>query len=290
MRSSQEVVAALGPRVGAIAEVVGRRADDEAVVKLVSEELGKKPPASTTDNNDSKYVAAKTKGIACLFTHRVVRESHPPIRKGRSYVPYLSVVWLREKFDEPLPFGITHSASEDELRELLGPETGRRGVREDAYWDLWIDEDRGVVLRVEAGSVTVEVDTARVLQDFGPPATVGIFITWCARRDLLDRDALSAHLALINSIRSGTEWGTALYTLLDRGLWDSHLRKIPGLRDRAYSYFHRLDDDFISTDLVELFGARDGDDVPDLDAESEEAVTRASAVFDERFRAVLAKR
>src|SRR5262249_28282056 len=100
------VVSGLTPLLHEIVCLVGRRADDPAVVDFFSNKLGKSVPTSTTDASDTKYVEAKKQGIEACFQHRLINEKHPPVNKTKTaFVPYLSTIWLKENFSEPLPFG-----------------------------------------------------------------------------------------------------------------------------------------------------------------------------------------
>jgi hypothetical protein len=285
--SPDQIKEALGPRLRRICELVGRRADDGDVTAWVTEELGKKVPTSTTHNTDSKYVVAKKQGIECLFTHRITHRSYPPVAKGRSFIPYLAQVWLREKWAEALPFGLTQAMSDDELATILGPPSGTRGVARSPYWLLPIDDARGVVLDCSRRAYALTVRSARVLADeHAAAAAVGLFIAWAAKRDLLATDTLEEHAQTVAAVRAGDEPGSTLFRELERGLWDDHLRDLPGLRDVAYRYFKRLGEHWITRDLIDAFGGREGPhghQEPDLDDDTPEAIEKASAIFDRRF-------
>jgi hypothetical protein len=73
-----------------------------------------------------------------------------------------------------------------------------------------------------------------------------------------------------------------------RGLWDIHIKDLDGLRRFAFGWFHNIPSGtFIRDDLVKVFGGRQGPhghEQPDLDQASWQAVDRATAVLDRRFK------
>src|SRR5262249_15479081 len=89
-----EQIASMTPLLRRVVTLVGRRADDPELVDFVTQTLGKKVPDSTTPANDSKNVEAKKHGLDINFSHDLMNEKYPPIKKSKSaYVPYLALVW-----------------------------------------------------------------------------------------------------------------------------------------------------------------------------------------------------
>jgi hypothetical protein len=280
----------LSPLLRQLVALMGRRADDPAVVAFVTETLGQKVPASTTDVNSSKYVVARKQGLELLFSHDILNEMYPLIPKGKSaFVPYLSLVRPTQKFPEPLPFGVALGMSPDELTAKLGVPPHLRGAGVQ-YWRRVLDPERDVILDGNERGFTIMIDSASELSGrHGSPArpVVGLFVAWLIARDLLDESRFAAHAELIAAIRRRERQGTALVdAALPRGLWDDHLRDRPGLRHFAYAWFHNIKVGFIRDDLVGVFGSREGPTghaEPVLDDDDWAAVDRATPVLDERF-------
>lgn len=255
------------PRLQQIVRLVGRRADDPEVVDFVTNTLGKQVPDSTTDIGGLKYVVVKKQGIELGFGHDLKNDKYPLINKSKkSYVPYLQIAWLSARFGEPLPSG----------QEAAG----------------LVDPGRDIVLNVEPGRVTVMVDQALELSSrHGVPAppVVGLFVGWAALRDLLDETRLRAHADLLAAVRRRERQGSALVAAAwPRGLWGSHLKDLPGLRQFAHGWFHNIGGSFIRDDLVAVFGARTGPTghaEPVLDDDDWAAVDLATPTLDGRFGA-----
>jgi hypothetical protein len=118
---------------------------------------------------------------------------------------------------------------------------------------------------------------------------VGLFLAWAVRRNLLDEARFSAHADPIRAVRRGEKRGSELLaTALPRGLWDTHLKDLPDLRDFAFRWFHNLGDSDIVSDLIKVFRARRGShghDEPILDEDDGKAVGRATKALDKRFAA-----
>lgn len=267
------LVAGLPPAFARLAALVGRRADDPELVDYVTNTLGQKVPTSTTDASGHKNVVAKKHGVEMVFGHDVLNEKYPLLAKSKSsFVPYLVLAWLNKGWAEPLPFGLS----------LAGPRTA-------GEWRL--DPARAVVLRVDAHTVTVAVDQARELSSrlgHPPRPCVGLFVAWAVARNLLDESAFAAHAALLAAVRRRKNQGTALVdAALPRGLWDTHLKPLPGLRDFAYRWFHSIGGGYIRDDLVGVFRARKdahGHAEPVLDDDPWDAVDKAAPTLDRRFK------
>ncbi|MCP3059570.1 hypothetical protein LXT21_12360 [Myxococcus sp. K38C18041901] len=290
-RQDSEAVAALSPRARELARLVGRRADDAAVMAYVTG-VGGTVPDSTSDAEDSAFVTSKAAGVDLLFTHRVLHESYPPIRKGAAAcLPYLFAVWLKPGFPEPLPLGVSLDMSADAAQAVLGAPTGRRGLspKGPPYWTRVLDAEAGLLLEVETKKVGLGVrlnlDMAQELTTKRTQA--GLFLGWCARRGLLDAGRFAAHGVLLGRVRNQEAQGSVLYdAALSRGLWDRHLVDAPGLRRFAHGWFHNMGGSFIRDDLGKVFGMRQGPhghDEPVLDDDAWAAVDRATPVLDARF-------
>jgi len=282
-----EVVAGMTPFIRKVVTLVGRRADDPELVDFVTQTLGKKVPDSTTPANDSKNVEAKKHGLEMNFSHDLMNEKYPPIKKSKSaYVPYLGLVWLREKLPEPLPFDLKFRMTAEELTSRLG-QPGDVGFG--PCWRRVLDPARDIVLTAEPHEVRIEVAVAYELASPTRPgrSALGVFIAWAILRDLIDTARFCEHAALLNAIRQRERQGSALVDpALPRGLWDVHLKDVPGLRQFAYQWFHNIGGRYIPDDLVAVFGARKGKtghDEPVLDDDNWQAVDKVAPALDKRF-------
>src|SRR5262249_45193393 len=118
---------------------------------------------------------------------------------------------------------------------------------------------------------------------------LGLFVAWAVQRDLLDESRLAAHKKLIAAVRKREKQGSDLVdAALPRGLWDVHLKDLPGLRDFACGWFWNSDHGYMVSDLIKVFGSRPGShghDEPVLDDDDWVAVDRATKALDKRFAA-----
>lgn len=280
------------PLLRRLVMLVGRRADDPALVDFVTKTLGKKVPGSMTDFGDSsKNVVANKQAIEMAFAHDVTNEKYPLIPKSKnSYVPYLTIVWIKEKFPEPLPFGLNLDMTEEELTSALGPpgEIGFGGARR-PYWQRVLDSQQDIVLSVEEASIalTVRENLALVPRTSRGWKLLGLFVAWAILRSLLDETRFGAHASLLAAVRKSEKTGREfIEAALPRGLWDIHLKDKPGLRRLCYCWFNNLDGVFIETDLIPVFGTRkDSYGIKNLkvDDDNWEAVDKAAPAFDKRF-------
>jgi hypothetical protein len=103
----------------------------------------------------------------------------------------------------------------------------------------------------------------------------------------LEPKAFLGHEALLEAVRERKERGSKLVeAALPRGLWDIHLKDLPGFRDFAYEWLHRLGETWIRDDLVSVFGSREGPyghAEAVLDSDDWQEVDRATPVLDRRF-------
>jgi hypothetical protein len=134
----------VGPRLRALADLVGRRADDPRVAATVSEWV----PTSTSDGHEHRYVGGA--GFDLFVSHGSWHPAYPPIRKTRrSYVPYVARVFLYDGFGEALPHGVHRGITTGELTARLGPPHRHLGTVRRPVWDLPVG-GRDVALRVAA--------------------------------------------------------------------------------------------------------------------------------------------
>jgi hypothetical protein len=277
----------LPPFVRQLALMVGRRADDAELIEFVTGTLGKKVPNSTT--SESKNVEAKKHGIEMVFDHDVKNAKYPLVPKSKtSYLPYLTLVWLRPKLPGPLPFGLRFGMSVEELTGLLGEPAGQMGSSRRPYWKRELDPTRDIGFRVDEREITIGIRQARELMS--PEESrplVGLLVAWLASRGFLEPKAFLGHEALLEAVRKRKERGSKLVeAALPRGLWDIHLKDLPGFRDFAYGWTHNIGGMFIRDDLVGVFGSRMGPyghAEAVLDDDDWQAVDKATPVLDRRF-------
>jgi hypothetical protein len=285
--------AAFTPFLHQLVTLMGRPADDPAVAAFVTGTLGCTVPSSTTSLNHTRHVVAKKHGIELAFGHDVKNERYPLIARTKtSFVPYLELAWLKENFLEPLPFGIRHGMAADEITTRLGAETGVRKAWKVRYWRRVLDAARDIVFDVEEdGQITIGILQARELTSRYYPSQpiAGLFLAWAVARDLIDASRFAAYADLLAAVRKREKKGSNLLTAaIPRGIWDVHLKDMPGLRDFAYGWFHNIEHGYIVADLIAVFGARQGKhghDEPVLDDDDWAAVDRAAPALDTRFAA-----
>lgn len=281
----------LPPLLRAVIRIVGRRADDPEVEDFVTRVLGKKVPNSTTDASNTKYVTAPKEGIELAFAHKIKNEKYPLLKKSKnSYIPYVQIAWLTEKFVEPLPFGLQRGMTPEEITSRLGVAVREVGLARRKEWKYPLDVARDVCLAVDKKSIAVQIDEAQELSSpHGVPSkpVVGLFVAWALERGLLDDSRLAEHAELLAAIRRRERRGSELLErAFVRGLWDIHLKDEPGLRAFALGWFHNTGVAFIRDDLVQVFGGRKnsyGHQEPALDDDDWANVEKAAATLDARF-------
>ncbi|MCC7054726.1 MAG: hypothetical protein IT355_15750 [Gemmatimonadaceae bacterium] len=302
-RAPTPTLARLGPRLGAVAALVGLRADAPELVEYVTTVLKKKVPSSTSEYTTRADVSATKQGLELLFTHDLKNELYPPVQKtARSFVPYLARVWVRAAITEDVlgvPWGATDA---DAVSAVLGPPSGMEKefatdvVATIPFWHMALDRSAQVALHLTFDArvrAHVAVETALSLEDVVTPGAA-LFIGYAATRGLLDESRFATQAGLLARVRDRGATGSELAAAaMPRGLWDSHLVDDAALRSLAYQWFHRLGDVWITADLIAVFGARKGPfghDEPQLDADTWDAVDRATPVFDARFAAFATRR
>lgn len=289
--SPQAESAMLPPFVRQVAQMVGRRADDPELIEFVTGTLGQKVPNSATDVSNSKYVIAKKLGLEMIFRHDVKNVKYPLVPKSKaSYLPYLMLVWLKPKLPDPLPFGLKFGISVEEITGTLGDPAGMigsLGMRR-PYWERLLDPTRDIVFRVDPDSFTIQIKQAGELTSrWDTRPLVGLLVAWLASRDFLEPTAFPGHEVLLDAVRQRKERGSKLVeAALPRGLWDIHLKDLPGFRHFAFEWMHNIDEKFIRDDLVSVFGSREGPyghAEAVLDNDDWQAVDAATPVLDRRF-------
>lgn len=289
MPKKVDPLAGLTPLVQQLVSLVGRRADDAGVVAFVTETLGQKVPAATTDVAADKDVIAKKHGLELRFGHDIKNDKYPLIPKtAKSFVPYFQLAWMTKKFKE-LPYGISFGMEPNEVTKRFGaePEALPFGSR----WSRVVGAARDVELVYDGRECRIVVDEATELSgrhNVPPKAVVGVFVAWAAQRGLFDPTRVGPHAALLDEVRAGKRKGSELLTAAwPRGLWDVHLADKPGLRQFAYRWFHRLGDaGYIIFDLIEVFGGREGPtghDEPAIDTDDAAVVKKATPKLDAAF-------
>jgi len=284
----------LGPKMRELADMMGRRADDPALIEWITKTLGKKVPAYTSG---SVNVTAPKAGIELVFSHDIRNEKYEPIKKSaRSFIPYLSHAWVRDKIGEPI-FGLDLKKGADEaaITQALGAPDGRRPeFMSDndptvAYWHRVVDSSADVVVKVEYDdglSIKVTITSAAGLSE-SLNASTNIFIAWAAVNGLLNEAYFTSHADLLKKVKNHEALGSDLAkAALPRGLWDSHLADKPGLRRTAYQWFHRMAGLGMNQDMEKIFGTRKGDhgyEVVNLDNDQWDKVDAADAAMKKVF-------
>ncbi len=294
MKKNAVDVAGMMPLLQKLVALVGRRSDDPKLVGFVTKTLGqKKVPDSGSDLGSSKYVSAKKHGIVMNFNHNIKNERYPLIpRTKKTFVPYLGLAWLAPKFPEPLPFGLMHGMTVEQITKQLGEPRRPLGSTNITYWERVLDPARDVVFGISRGTVTTQimiaVDQARELAPRYYSRTItGLFVAWAIQRNLLDESRFAAHAGLLAAVRKREKKGSDLVAAaLTRGLWDTHLKDLPGLRDFVYEWLHNLNDSYITFDLATVFKGQRGEyghREPVIEDDDWKAVQKATKAFDKRF-------
>jgi hypothetical protein len=168
------------------------------------------------------------------------------------------------------------------------------GTGKVTVWRRVLDPARDIVISVDEREIRIVVDSAReVSSRHHPPVPlVGVFVGWAATRGLLDESRFAGHADLLDAVKKRQKKGSDLLAVaMPRGVWDVHLKDVPGLRDFAHAWFHNIEVGYIVFDLIGVFGARPGPhghDEPVLDDDDWAAVDRAAKPLDARFAQFLA--
>jgi hypothetical protein len=289
--AKREVTAAmkeLGPKAKALAAVMGMRADAPEVEAYVVKTLGKKVPASTTARNDSVNVSAPKAGVELVFSHDVLREDYPPIAKGKTFIPYISHAWLNEKMGEAVLGVPWKAASAEEVEKVLGKPTSMRKLivtDKKPTVHCWTrDLGGGIELEISFRKFVraeMTIASANYLEEF-PDNSAKVFLGWAALNGLLDESQFPKDV-----LKAVKERKAAPGDLMPaRGLWNTHLKDKPELRETAYLWFHNFSNLWITKDLKTVFGKRvgpHGHDEPKIDDPNWAAVDKAAKSFAKTF-------
>lgn len=297
-RAPSEALLALPPKLRALADLVGRRADDPVVVAYVAE-IGGKVPTAATDMGSSKTVNAAKLGFTLYFNHDLLNDAFPLVSKTKSsYLPYVSQVALSAKWSEPLPFGLSWNDGPAEIERALGVPHSRPLF--DGFYTWWTREVQPGISEVSAktrkGKLELSIvakETIALTSRHGVPPlpAVGLLVAWMALRDVLEPSRILAHEALLGRVKTRAAKGSELAkAAFPRGVWDDHLRADEKLVRRLHQWLGSSMDISFTTDLIGVFGERTsahGHGEAALDDDSWEAFDRVAPLFDERFRGLL---
>lgn len=294
VRAPSEALLALPPKLRALAALVGRRADDPAVVAYVAE-IGGKVPTSATDMGSAKTVGVAKLGVTLYFDHDILNDALPLVPKTKSsYLPYVSQVVLSEKWSEPLPFGLVWGDGAAEIERALGAPHTRPLF--DGFYKWWTrDLEPGiseVYAKTRKGKLTLSVAakaTIALTSRHGVPLLpeVGLLVAWMTLRGVLDPSRITGHAALVERVKARTARGSDLVkAAFPRGVWDDHLRADEKLVRRLHQWLGSSDELSFTDDLIGIFGERTsahGHRQAALDDDTWEAFDRVATLFDQRF-------
>ncbi|WP_394849626.1 hypothetical protein LZC95_19515 [Pendulispora brunnea] len=297
VRKPTALMKKLGPKVRALASIIGMRADAPEVIDYVTKVLGKKPILSTSDADESDGFDVAKAGIELMFSHHILNEAYPPIRKNvSSFLPYLSHAWVRPKIGETV-LGIPwKKPTEADVVKVLGAPDGAPVVAKTRtiqkrvpLSNKVLDEGASVELHVsldESLTIVLSVMEALGLDEY-PDAATGLFVAWAAIHGLLDESRFADHASLLAAVKKRKAKGTELVkAAMPRGLWSDHLIDDDELRKFAFGWFRNMGGKWITADLKKLFGKRKGPhghDEPKLDDDTWDAVEKAAPIFTKRF-------
>jgi len=293
----------MGPTWQALCNALGRTADDADIAGLTQQLFGKAPPQSigNAKYDDTVGMYDKKGAFQLSFSRNVLNQKYPPVAIGKKAVcPYLSQVHVTENCAEPLFFGLQGSAMWQELErrfpENVEQVTGEDGQTEksltllidelrDIELVLWTTDEgtRGYANIVEGRALASSVSAQEVHQG------AGLFAQWALEHGWLDRTMFVGHEALLDAMAQRQARPSQLaQAAFGRGMWDTHLLDIPGLRNFSHAYFHHIDWGWITDDLKKLFGKREGrygHDEPVLDDDPPEIYDKVFSKFKQQFEA-----
>jgi len=293
-RTPTEHMKKLGPKVRKLASFVGLPADTPELALYITKELKQKAPGTVTDRSDDPGVTALAAGVEMSFSHKILNDAYPVIHKtAKTYVPYLTTVWVREKIGETV-MGLSWKADAKEGIETLGQPTQMKGITvvdkpavPSWIYDLDTGADVELDITIRKGvSVILSVKSAMSLTEH-PNVSTGLFVAWCATNGLLNAARFPEHAKLVADLQARKIKGSDfIKAALPRGLWGDHLIDNKELQMKAYLYFHNMKGLWITADLKTLFGKREGPhghDEPKLDEDTWAAVDKAAKIFRGHF-------
>ncbi len=303
---SPVVLAALdsaGPTLGALLRLLGRPAQDPALCALVQAEFGKAPPQSIgRARHDDRDSLSHRSGLHLSFQREVNHRDFPPIPVGKKALcPYFTEIHIGSKFKEALPYQLHADTPWAEVVRRFPQLIERRCIGGDTSWviegcELPLDAAGQLLMNIsredEHCGFSFRLLQSRIICEHFFVQSVhegaGVLVQWALERGCLNEDEFSGQAALLEGLRQRTTAPSRLVAAaLQRGLWESHLKPEPWLRDFAFAYFHHLDGIWITADLKALFGSREGPhghDEPVFDDDAAAAFDRIFEVFDRRFK------
>ena len=293
----------LGPAFRALCDLLGRTADDADIAVATQQLFGKAPPLSigNAKHDDTEGLYHKKVAFEIQFSRNVRNLKYPPVAIGKKAIcPYLSRIYVKENYTEPLLFGLQGDAMWQEIKrcfpddvEIVTDDDGQT----EAQLSLLIDEQRGIELVLwttgegTRGYAAIaegrELEYPEAAQEIHSGA--GLFAQWVLENGWLERAMFAGHEGVLDAMAQRQARPSQLAQVaFGRGLWDTHLSDVPGLRDFAHSYFHHFGGFWITKDLIDLFGKREGrygHDEPILDDDSPDIYEKVFARFNVQFEA-----
>lgn len=292
----------MGPILKALCDVLGRTADDAEVCAITQQLFGKTPPQSigNAKHDDTEGMFAKKVDFELTFSRKVLNQKYAPVAIGKKAIcPFFSRINITSSYDESILFGVGEDVLLAEIERRF-PGSVKNGT--DYFGDpqttceLLLDEVRDIRLNLWTSPSglrgCVKLAEGRELKmpslARNVNAGVGLFVQWTFEKGWLERTMFVGHEALLDGMsRREVRPARLIEAALVRGLWDTHLCNEPCLRNFAYRYFHNMGGLWITADLKEMFGKREGPyghDEPVLDDDAPAIFDRVFAMFEQRFK------
>lgn len=258
------------PSFAEVAMLLGRRSDDPKVIEYCERVIGKTPPATVSNRKSSKHLSKSKAGIELLFAKDVLHPSYPRVAKSKSsFVPRIKFIYLYKKWPGKAPFGL------QDIEETPYDENGIV-IRQD------IDKERGIVASSDGEVVWLTIKGGReIIPDWRPAAQGGLFLRWAQSRQLLDPAWMGGAEKLIG------DSAMKAFEAMPQGIWDAHLKDLPGLRQHAFCYMNSVGSEhWFQTDLHKTFGfTKDAQFVEHakLDIDDDAALKKITPVLDKRY-------
>jgi hypothetical protein len=146
----------LEPLVARIVSLIGRRVDDPVLIDFFANVVGRPAPASLRSD---RWVTWTAKKVEFLFDPDSPSPLYPPIKQGKSTLPYLTTVQWGKGCKLPPPLGITpDTVSKDEMfKRYPKPDYHRKDPR----WHIPLIRHRDVVLSYYTGVVYLRIKLPR---------------------------------------------------------------------------------------------------------------------------------
>lgn len=130
---------ALDPVMVELISMLGRRSDDPVLIEFMAKTVAKKCPPTLTQ---SKWLGWSKSNVELLFDPDAQNAKYPPIKKGKSFIPYLTTLNV-SKTGLTLPFDAKPILSDDEATARFGRVIEHPGGRR---WHAPLIAQRDVVL------------------------------------------------------------------------------------------------------------------------------------------------